>query len=138
MIKISRSSIILTVVMLAYIAWSQVALYLKEEALAIEKARVLSIADHLEFWKHTFLQQHAAIDVEALKGGVRNVQLTLIEQEAPIQDKQDKVYVMYYNAPTDEQLTALQRYQSELVLSRYFYLVVNENGQVTETFWDKP
>ncbi|GAA5217158.1 hypothetical protein ACFSJ3_14310 [Corallincola platygyrae] len=138
MTKVTPSSIILSLTILVYVAWSQFALHEKDQALATEKARAMSIADHLEFWKGTFLQQHAAIDVESLRGGSRNVQLTLIEQETPHQEQQNKLYVMFYDAPSDAQKEALKRYSSELVLGRYFYLVVNDQGQVTETFWDKP
>jgi hypothetical protein len=142
MIKFSKGravSVLLSIIAIIYLSWSQIALYKYREALDIEKERVYSIADHLELWKEISIKHNGYFDVEKLSKDQRNIEITKINRRDGIFIPDDEIlYVMYYDKLNNRRKSELKRFFSELVLSNYFYVITDNNGKIKEMSWDKP
>ena len=121
----------------AYVVWSQLALYRANAALAIERQRVYQIADHIELWKQVAIRDRGRLDREALGRDARHMELTETSGAGRLAPG-DRTYTLIYDRPDSARQSQLQRYFSDLVLSNYFYVVTDAQGQIKDLSWDKP
>jgi hypothetical protein len=123
-----------------YLVWSLVVIHQYREDLAMEKERVYSIADQLEFWKRISIEYDGRLDLEGLSKDTRNFDVKRITRKEALllNDKNDKFYVIFHDKLDKQRKNELNKYFSEVVLGNYFYAVANEKGKIKEMFWDKP
>ena len=142
MIKISKGRatlVLLSVIAIIYLLWSQIALYKYRVALEEEKARVYNIADHLELWKEISIKYDGHFDVDKLGKSQRNIEITKINRRDGLSIPDDEMlYVMYYDKLNDRRKNELNRFFSDLVLNNYFYVITDDDGKIKDMFWDKP
>lgn len=142
MIKIRKNravAVLLSIVAIIYLAWSQFTLYEYRKALETEKARVYSIADHLELWKKISIEHNGYLNMQELEKDRRDIeffQVTRKEGLPPMVDG-DKFYSMFYNEPDKQRKKELENFFSDLVLRSYFYIIIDKNKKIKEMFWDK-
>jgi len=139
-IKDNAVSVLLSVIVITYLVWSQIKLYEYREALEVEKTRVYSIADHLELWKEISIKHDGYLDLEKLGKDQRNIKITKIERRdrASLANDESMFYVMFYDELGKQRKSELDRFFSDLVLGNYFYVITDKSGKVKEMFWDKP
>ena len=118
---------------------------IKEPLFKIEfigkKARVYSIADHLDFWKEITVKHNGYLDVESLSKNSRNIDITIIKRKAgEFSVGEDEVfYTMFHSELNEQRKKELDRvFFSDLVLGNYFYIITDKNGKIKAMSWDKP
>lgn len=143
MIKTSKKGLVLVlffIMAIIYLVWSLITIYNCREALEKEKARVYSIADHLEFWKEISIEHDGYLNLEKLGKNQRNIKITQIKRKDGIflTDEEDMFYIMFYSELDEQRKKELNRFFSDIVLGNYFYVITDKNGKIKEMFWDKP
>ncbi len=139
-IKKNAMSVLFFAIIIIYLVWSQIELYKYQEALEVEKARVYSIADHLELWKEISIKYDGYLDLEKLGKDQRDIKITQINRRdgASLDNDEGMFYVMFHNELDKQRKSELDRFFSDLVLGNYFYVITDKNGKIKEMFWDKP
>ena len=122
----------------AYVGWSQLALYQSRRRLGIERQRVYNIADQLELWKELSAGNAGTLDqLRSNERGFDLTQVTRSEAWTPPAEG-DTLYVTSRGPLSSERKQELDRYFSELVLGNYFSVIVDSKGRIKNMAWDKP
>ena len=100
--------------------------------------RSYNIADHLEFWKEIAIKYKGTFDHKALKTSAWRTSILEITNEEQLYNPEDKTFIMTHRPIDQDRKKALDKYFSDLVLTNYFYVIVDNENQVKEIFWDKP
>ncbi|MEE9355735.1 MAG: hypothetical protein V3U75_09125 [Methylococcaceae bacterium] len=128
------------VIAILYIAWSQLEIYSIRESLKMSETRIYNIADNLELWKKISIEHAGQFDIRSLRNDRRNIRINRITRKEALllQNKEDQLYIIFYDEPDKKRKKELDRYFSELVLRNYLYVITDKNKKIKEMFWDKP
>lgn len=130
---------IVAVFFVVYVAYSQFLFSESRVSLDEAKTRVENISYQLEFWKTLSIKAGVVFDLGQLISDYPDIVVTKIDESDALDgviENGGQLYVLTYDSPKGKPV--LDRYFSELVLSNYFYVVTNSQGEVQSMFWDKP